>query len=162
MRLFKLLLVWGFLIAASSVQAVSASLDQAFFDSVAVTGQKINNTETKRLFYFWASWCPDCRSKLRGELEQFVKKNNGMGLVTVNLDRDFNKGKKFIEEEKLGLSVIRDDDKFLRKTFNVYSVPGWVLLQKNNVNKWERVASDSGSDLEKIQLAINTISGAKR
>ena len=153
----KLLLGVALFISAHAMAAVQ--LENKVFTSSELVGESLKSSSEQRLVYFWASWCPDCRSKLRGELTQFVNKNQGLELVTVNLDRDFAKGKAFLKEEKLGFTVIRDDEKIMRKSFNIYAVPGWALLKKNG-ESWELVNAETGSDLAKIQQNVTASRGS--
>lgn len=134
--------------------AADTRLKGDHFTKNFVAGAPVLQAAKTRLLYFWASWCPDCREKLTSELDGFVRKNPGLDLVTVNLDRDFDKGKSFLTEEKIAFSVIRDEEKELRKKLNVYAVPGWAVLTKKG-SDWVLVKSEAGSDMAAIQQAVS-------
>lgn len=159
MKKFHLFLV--LMVFISSQLHAAVQVTESDFSKSHITGAALAADSEQRLVYFWASWCPDCRGKLRGDLVKFVKERPGLELVTVNLDRDFKKGKRFLDEEKLKFSVIRDDDKIFRKRFDVYAVPGWALLKKTGAN-WELVESATGSDMEKISKSYQITKGEKQ
>lgn len=105
-------------------------------------------SEKATLFYFWATWCPDCREKIRGDLPVWAK-SSGINIVTVNTDRSESKVREYINKESVELTVVRDDSKALQKALSVYSVPAWAIVRRDG-DKYLVDLSGSGSDSEPI------------
>ncbi|MGB0454462.1 MAG: TlpA family protein disulfide reductase [Bacteriovoracaceae bacterium] len=140
------------LVASFHLSATEISLKD--FENIKTVHLENNKESQKKLLYFWASWCPDCRGKLRSELRDLKKQN--VDVVTVNLDRNLKKGMNFIKQENLPFTVLRDEEKFLRKTLSVYAVPSWAVIEKKN-EKWSVVKSSSGSDIKKIKESLGVL-----
>lgn len=113
---------------------------------------------TKSVFlYFWASWCPDCRDKLRGSLGEALNGFSQTRLITVNMDRAPAKGENYVREEGVKLPVFRDESRLLSKKLGILAVPSWVLLSRAENGEWIVSASSAGSDLEAIKAALKEI-----
>ncbi len=104
------------------------------------------------LMYFWATWCPDCKEKLKGPIKEANDLKN-MSLVIVNTEKDKNMVANFLERENIKLPVFMDLEKEVRKSLKVFSVPQWALLKKNK-EKFELVATEVEFDLQKIKTLI--------
>lgn len=136
--------------------ALATNIENKTLSDQKLIHQKIDDSKDTRLMYFWASWCPDCREKLRGPLGDLKKSFKNVEIVTVNLDRNIKRGKHFIEEEKLNLPVIRDENKDLRKKLKIFSVPAWALIKKDG-EQWKVIKAANGADLAQIKSAIGEI-----
>lgn len=142
-----------YLLLVSSIQ-LSQVTNTAFAETIRPENlmpvlneeQKIKD---KVLLYFWASWCPDCREKLAGPLRELAKKNTHVSVITVNTDRNIEKGKEYAQESGLPLPVYRDEDKVFIKHLRLFAVPAWAVLEKRG--EWKVVGASTGSDLQKIQ-----------
>jgi thiol-disulfide isomerase/thioredoxin len=114
-----------------------------------------------RLYYLWASWCPDCRQKLRAEIPNLSEKYKDFSVITVNMDRREEKATHFIDDEGLKLPVVRDEDKIFAKKLKLFAIPSWVVMKKSGDN-WEIVDKQSGSEMEKIEQAMNKAQGGNQ
>lgn len=114
-----------------------------------------------RLVYLWASWCPDCREKLRGDIPKIASEYKNIDVITVNKDRSAEKAKGFITETKLSLPVLRDEGNHFSKQQKLFAVPSWVVVKKSEAG-WTVIDKQAGSDLEKIKLALSKATGDEK
>ena len=145
------LLKWtalSLLILVSSVQAKDFNAKE--ISELKQIHLKIDSSKKKKLLYFWASWCPDCRGKLRGELQDLKKQRKDVEILTVNVDRKQSKGESFIKDASLPFPVVRDESRVLRKKLKVFSVPSWAIIEQSDNKSWKVIAKDAGSDIAKI------------
>ena len=108
----------------------------------------------KVFVYFWASWCPECREKLSGDLQRLQANYPKFKFITVNADRDPAKGLLFAESEKLKLPIYRDDDKSLTKSLKLFAVPAWAVLEKSQAGTWQARMASTGADLASIEIEL--------
>lgn len=111
------------------------------------------NRSDKVLLYFWASWCPDCKEKLSGEIQKLEKEFPKISILTINGDRELARGLGFASEKKLLLPIYRDEEKTLSKSLKIFSVPAWAYLEKQN-NSWVLIKSANGADLSEIRETL--------
>ncbi len=110
--------------------------------------------KNKRLVYFWATWCPDCKEKIGKDLVE-LGKNSQIEVLAVSTDKDVERVRHYVTKEKVLITTFRDPDKILTKQLKVFSVPTWAVLQKDLKSKeWSIVATESGSDFEKIKSML--------
>ena len=102
------------------------------------------------LIYLWASWCPDCREKMKGALTEFSKRL-GADLFLVNVERDSKRGKDFLASLAINLESYADPEKLLVKELKLFSVPSWAIVKKQNDGRYEVAATGAGSDLSTIE-----------
>lgn len=108
--------------------------------------------EGRVLLYFWASWCSDCKEKLK-QLPALQKEFPGIQVLTVNGDRDAEKGRAFAESESVALPVYRDESKNLVKVLKLFGVPAWALLEKEAAG-WAVRKSSVGVDLGEVRQEL--------
>ena len=149
MDLLKIVIIG---ISCWSLQLTAKPLAPDTFTKTTPIHMDNNLASTRKLLYFWASWCPDCREKLRTDLPRLQKEHN-IDIVTVNLDQDLARGKHFIEQEQMMLPVIRDEEKVLRKQLSIFAVPAWGIVEQV-AGQWEIVKAASGSNMEEIRDAL--------
>lgn len=138
--------------AAKTVNAVPLA------DLVDLSGKAaaLAHTKPKELVIFWATWCPDCKKKLIDELP--AKANDpDVQVITVNTEKDLNRVKKFVTEEKIAFPVFSDPQKTLRRSLEVFSVPSWAVYERAAPDAKEAlklVAKGSAFEIEKINAAL--------
>lgn len=104
------------------------------------------------LVYFWATWCPDCREKLAGPLAALAERT-GSPVVLVATDKDADKIRAYLEDQKVKLSSVHDESRELRKAFRAFSVPSWAVIEKKN-DTYIILGQEAGSDLAKIEKLL--------
>jgi thiol-disulfide isomerase/thioredoxin len=123
------------------------------FDSLkSADGKNFEAKSEYTLLYFWASWCPDCKEKLKGPLKEVAGVPN-ISFTTVNTDKDEALAKDFLAREKIEVPVAFDANKEIRKSLKVFAVPQWTLLKKEK-NDWIVVKTDTDFDLAKIKALM--------
>ena len=103
--------------------------------------------DQKALVYFWASWCGDCRSKLKGDLKKLHE--SGVQIFTINKDSSQKKASRFISKHKIELPVYLDKEKVISKALKAFSVPHWAVVKhkedKSGKKIWTVLKYGSGS-----------------
>ena len=107
-----------------------------------------------QIFYFWATWCPDCKEKITSDLSHF--KNKNLDLIAISTDKDPSKIKSYAEKNNLKISVYYDENKEIQKYFKIFSVPTAVLTEKKGSN-FEILEQVSGMDWTKIKTKLETL-----
>jgi len=102
------------------------------------------------LLNFWATWCPPCRAELP-ELEKVYNRYGGRGLVvaSINVDRNPEAARRFVEMQKLTLPMYRVPQAELR-ALGIRSIPTSVLLDGdgNVVRVYQGFGNEIIRDLE--------------
>lgn len=99
---------------------------------------------------FWASWCGPCRKENPNVVKLYEKyKDKGLVILGVSLDKDAERWKKAIADDKLTwlhVSNLKQWDDEIAKLYSVSSIPSTFLLDKDG----KIVAKDlRGEELEK-------------
>lgn len=109
----------------------------------------------KVLTVFWATWCPDCKEKLKSELPE-LDSSKDIAVITINTDRSADRANNFIEKTALNLPVLRDEKKSLRKSLKVFSVPHWAV-HKKSPSGWELVDTAPAFEWDRVNKALGRI-----
>lgn len=104
----------------------------------------------KRLVYFWATWCSDCREKLANGLKKISK---DVDLITVNMDNEVDRVKHVVSRDHIDLPVLRDNQKYFSSQLNIMAVPHWAIYENKDGN-WKLTKSQTGGDLATIEQSI--------
>ena len=124
------------------------------------TGVKLEASSLPKyqIFYFWATWCPDCKEKITSDLSQF--KNKNLDLIAVSTEKDLSKVKSYVEKNNLKISVFYDENRELQKFFKIFSVPSAVLTEKKG-SVFEVLAQVSGTDWSQIKAKLEEVGALK-
>lgn len=104
-----------------------------------------------QLLYFWATWCPDCKEKLRSDLKNY--NSSTIEFKTINIEKDLAKIKKFVSDNNINYPIYYDESKKLQKELSVFSVPTAVLIQKNSQGL-KKILQVSGKSWDEIDTFI--------
>lgn len=141
------------LLALGTWMAQASDLTGAELAQLKPFANSVEQAKDVRLYYLWASWCPDCRQKLRGEIPSLEKEFPQATVQTINMDKRETKATGFIADEKLKMAVLRDENKVFTKKFKLFSVPAWVVMKKDGEN-WKVFGKSMGSDMKEIRKAL--------
>ena len=123
-RHLRFLIVTVVTLAAASLSARAGSapgsialLDSLTGDSTFVRGNVI-------YVDFWASWCVPCRRSFPWMMELLGKyQDQGLQIVTINLDRDRTAARKFLDDTHASLPVVYDPTGKLAKLHDLQVMP---------------------------------------
>ena len=106
---------------------------------------------------FWASWCAPCRRELP-LLDQWNSAWTGRGarVITISIDTDAKKAKRFVEEMKLTLPVMHDGPQGLARTLDIPSVPYTLLLDRDG-NVVGEVKGSNDSDIAALERKVESM-----
>jgi thiol-disulfide isomerase/thioredoxin len=152
---------WFLAIVASFVLAQFATTGSAFAEAKRIDLQGIPKLTADlpvldrdlALIYVWASWCSDCKAKLKGEIQRFSEENK-ISLALVSTDRDSERGRRLLEDVAPGTRSFVDSGRKLIPELKLFSVPSWALGRREPDGRFLIVASGSGGDLRSITEAI--------
>ena len=110
-------------------------------------GQKVSITKDRVLLYFWATWCPDCKSSLQSVLPKFPTQQ--LQILAVNTDASDSDAEEFRTANKVVIQSITDTDKKIRQEFKIFSVPMAVLLKKEKT-EWVVLKKYTGNEIKQV------------
>jgi hypothetical protein len=87
---------------------------------------KLADTE-KTLMLVWASWCSECKSKLKDYLPTADSRND-LQVISLNIDTVINRATDFATSEQIKIPILRNPSKSFQKEFKIFSVPHWVVF----------------------------------
>ncbi len=115
--------------------------------------QLLRADKDKLLVVLWATWCPDCKSKLKGELKALAS-DPEIQVLAVNTEKNLKRVRAFIEKEKISVPVAYDTGRDLRKSLELFAVPSWAVLQKGAEGSLELIDKGSAFEAAKINAAL--------
>jgi thiol-disulfide isomerase/thioredoxin len=119
---------------------------------------KFEHEKKYELVLFWATWCPECKVKLKEVLPK-LSEHAEVAAVTINTEKDVDRVKHFLSKENIKMPVFMDPDRKLRAPLKVFSVPHWAVYSRNTQSKrWDLVDSAPAFEKERIQKALGGIS----
>ncbi len=123
-----------------------------------LNGDKVNIAieDKKILLFFWATWCSECKTKLKNELLTF-EKDSSLIVHTINIDSNLKRAKHFIKKQKLKNSILRDEKRDLINFLGIEAVPFWVILKPNKRDKnFTLIKSQTGFNMKSVQKFISS------
>ena len=107
------------------------------FDYLNIKGGNTKLSDFKGKYVYidvWATWCGPCRAEipfLKKVEEKYHDKNIAFVSISVDVDKDFEKWKKFVEEKQLGgiqLFADKNWNSDFIKSFSINSIPRFILI----------------------------------
>lgn len=126
--------------------------DIKIFDSEAKE-QLLSSSKDKLLVVLWATWCPDCKAKLKGELKNLAL-NPKIDVLALNTEKNFKRVQEFMREENVSLPVAYDKQNNFRKQLELFTVPAWAVFTKKTDGSLELVDKGSPFETQKINTAL--------
>lgn len=118
------------------------NLPSALFEYENQKGGKTKLEDLRGKYVYidvWATWCGPCRGEipfLQKVEEKYVGKNIAFVSISVDVEKDHDKWKTFVDDKKLGgIQLIADKDwksDFI-KSYGINSIPRFILIDPNGV-----------------------------
>ncbi|MFK7825089.1 MAG: TlpA family protein disulfide reductase [Oligoflexales bacterium] len=133
--------------------AVVTEFDQLV--SISDTKTRFNDKTDTQLVVFWATWCGECKKKLVTTLPEWNKQTK-LNVVSINIDANSERANSFLDREKIGIQVFKEENSSLQKSLKVISVPHWAVFKKLKPtgDSWELIEHGGGFDEKKILQVI--------
>lgn len=108
---------------------------------------------------FWASWCVPCRRSFPW-MNAMRKKyaDDGLVIITVNVDAERAKAEEFLAEHPAGFEVVYDPDGELASDWQLLGMPNSFLVNRDGEVISRHVGFRSGSE-EKLETEIRAALG---
>lgn len=137
-----------------SAYSAGDRLDFSRLEFASLAGQRIDwqAGSDKKLIYFWATWCSECRGKLLHELVELDKRND-VDVLTVSIDKDSKRIAHFLKKNEILLPVAVEVNRYLQQEFSIVSVPYWMTFKKFD-GVWKLGPKASSYDAKKIKEAL--------
>lgn len=113
----------------------------------------LSSNKDKLLVALWATWCPDCKTKLKGELGELAK-DPDIEVLALNTEKNTKKVQEFMKAEGVNVPLAYDKDKNFRKSLELFTVPAWAVYQKDSAGSLVLIDKGSPFDSKKINLAL--------
>jgi peroxiredoxin len=109
------------------------------------------------VLYFWATWCPGCVRDIPNVKRLFAEyQPEGVEFVTVSLDRDIEKLRRFLKKHKIEFTVLFDGKGWKNEIANLYGVegtPSFVVISPDGyVSQAGYWSTDLRAILESLKL----------
>jgi cytochrome c biogenesis protein CcmG, thiol:disulfide interchange protein DsbE len=106
------------------------------FSLKGLNGNKVTLKSLKGkpiILTFWATWCSPCKEELP-TLEKFGEgKKDQLTILTIAMDGDEKKVRRFIEENKMNLVVVLDVSEQTARTYRVRMIPTTFLINREGM-----------------------------
>jgi len=107
---------------------------------------------------FWASWCAPCRVSFP-ILNSFYKNyhNKGFEVVAINLDETPDAAQRFLKENPINFTILRDTSGEIPKRYDVEAMPTSFLIDNKGVVRHIHTgfsAADKTDLQQKIQALL--------
>lgn len=143
-----LICLWSFFVYA---QPQDHRLNFKNLDGTSFSFEKEQDVQFVLL---WATWCTDCKKKLVDTLPE-IQKKKGVSVVALTVDGDMDRVQQFVKTHSIKVPVVREADRELQKSLNVYAVPHWLVFKKTAKGKmWNLQAQGSGFDKKSVAKAF--------
>ena len=102
---------------------------------------------------FWASWCGPCRAELPA-LSDMAAKRDDITVLTINVDKEKSKARKFLSGIRMDLPVLLDSDARLMGQLGVWTMPTSFVVDANGTLKFTKVGYSREKGLVEIEAAL--------
>jgi len=166
MRRLRALLLLLPLFCATAAQALEPGDKAPQFSAPALDGVGVVALSDYRgkIVYvdFWASWCPPCLVSfpLLDELRQQFSSAE-FQILAVNVDREPERGRDFLERVSVGFPSASDPDGVLPQRFGLETMPSSYLIDQKGVIRHVQHGFRVGDELV-LREAIRKLLGAGR
>ena len=106
---------------------------------------------------FWATWCAPCRKSFPWLNEMQSKyKDQGLVVVAINLDKDYDKIEEFLGKYPGNFTVAYDPEGKTAEQFKVMGMPSSYLIDRNGQIHMSHIGFKE-SDADKLETEIRNL-----
>lgn len=105
---------------------------------------------------FWASWCGPCRLELPA-LEALAKERSDVTIFAVNVDREQALARRFLQQTRVALPIVWDNDADSLGDYQVMSMPTMVLVDANGTVAFTKTGFSKDKGLEELEAALEKL-----
>lgn len=141
----------------NSIQNTKDMIQSPDFEFEDVTSNRVQLKSFANKYVYldlWATWCAPCIAELPSLKNLFEKyKNQNIKFVGISIDKkeDLEKWKNFVLKNKVpGVQLIASKESDFIKSFNIYSIPRYILLAPNGMIIMENAPPPSNKELMEI------------
>lgn len=88
----------------------------------------------KSIIFFWATWCPHCRTALKDlNAKQKEIADKGIKLAIIDLGESKEAVVKHLQKNKITLDVLLDQDSVLGETYGLIGVPTFFFVDAQGI-----------------------------
>jgi peroxiredoxin len=102
--------------------------------------QNVNMTKyrdgKKAIIFFWATWCPHCRTELKrlAEIHKDIEAK-GIKLIIISVGEQRDTVQAYIDRHQYPFDVFLDEDQALEESYRIVGVPTLFFIDENGVIK---------------------------
>ena len=103
----------------------------------------------KAIIFFWATWCPHCRTALSELNEKKTEiKNLGIKIIPVDVGESAEIVGKYFDKNNIEMDVFLDEKSAIAEAYGVVGVPSFYFIGKDGIVR--DVLHGLPEDLEKV------------
>jgi peroxiredoxin len=113
------------------------------------------------VLHFWATWCPHCRTEMPilAEMERDAKTRH-LRILAVNLGESPRRVRRYLEENRLSLTVLMDGKGKAAQRYAVTGLPATILVDPSG--RILRQMSMGSLDRKEIEATADSYLGAAK
>ncbi len=106
------------------------------FTLSTLSGQKVNMTSYRghqpALIFFWATWCPHCRTQLKDlYASQDSLKQKGLKVIVVNLQENPGNVRVYLQQNRMDMEMFFDEDASVADRYEIVGIPTFFLVDRD-------------------------------
>lgn len=155
-----------FLLLVSFITTFSSYAQSIFKDSIApkmAFTEWINNPKGMALLKdkpivleFWSTWCGPCVAAIP-HFNQLVEKYSE-DVIFISINSYENKAivEKFLLEQPMSSYVALDENKIIKKNFNIQTIPVTIIIDKDGMLRWRGITTELTIEMLATFLSKNS------
>jgi len=127
-----------------------------------INNKNISLTDFKGKYIYidvWATWCKPCKveHEFLKELEEYFSENDALQIISVSIDREYDKWKKYITSKSMeGIQLHSGSDSEFVKFYDIGALPRFLFLDtKGNIISPDEIRPSNPKTLKKLEATLN-------